>query len=408
MSTPGVDYPDPSAQITHLNSAPRARPRQSAAVLTLPDNIKLVGPGETLAMLALVVPAVCAGIGFYWKSGSPEIELTVACAVVLMTSLLLAVDAYFLGTIDMRGRPRGGPGSLLAGLVLCWFVCFPLAFFRRRHFGRPNLGLLAIVVAGLFIFTPSRLQLVSSKPLPQVVNSSAPLPPQREVLTCTSPEVTAMVEGIIRESPKGKSAQTVGKFEETHYDRATETRTGQCQVKTETDEFQVSFQVKLINEKWFEVRILTGLGVTCTSPEVTAMVEDMIRQSPKGKSAQTVGKFEETHYNRTTGIRAGRCQVKTEADEFQVSYQVKLINEKWFEVRILTGLGGDPMVIQWEPAQPWRPQGPQWGQPVQPWQPGQPWGPQGQPWGQPGRQWGPQGPEWGGPGQPGQPFGRKY
>jgi hypothetical protein len=82
-----------------------------------------------------------------------------------------------------------------------------------------------------------------------------------------------------------------------------------------------------------------------------------------------------------------------------VTYQVKPINAKWFEVKILRGLDLAPIVIQWEAGQPWQPPGPPWQQP------GQPWPPQGQPWQQPGQPWRQPGQPWPQHRQPGQPLG---
>jgi hypothetical protein len=36
-------------------------------------------------------------------------------------------------------------------MLFLWIVCYPVIYFRRRHFGRPNLGPLAFLVAVFFV-----------------------------------------------------------------------------------------------------------------------------------------------------------------------------------------------------------------------------------------------------------------
>src|SRR5260370_1265879 len=103
--------------------------------------------GETLAVLALLLPLVAQGVVLACRFDSWGIEMALGWGTVVVTALVLAVDAAFLGTIDLQGTPRSSPIALFFGLLIIWIVCYPVAFFRRRHFGRPNLGPLALVVA---------------------------------------------------------------------------------------------------------------------------------------------------------------------------------------------------------------------------------------------------------------------
>jgi hypothetical protein len=209
-------------------------PKHSASPLppepTTPEvKIRRSDHTETLAVLALLLPLVAQGLALACRFDSWRIQMALSWGTIVVTALVLAVDAAFLGTKDLQGTHRNGPVAVFFGMLFIWIIGYPLAFFRRRHFGQPNLGPLAILVAGFFVAVPFVQQYMASR----VVGG--------DVATCTSAEVKAMVEDMIRQSPKGQLVQSVGQYRETHYDRATQTRTGECQVKTTTGEFAVTY-----------------------------------------------------------------------------------------------------------------------------------------------------------------------
>jgi hypothetical protein len=333
--------------------------------------------GETLALLALLLPLLAQGLALACHLDSWGAGMALSWATIVATALLLAVDAAFLGTIDLRGTQRSSPVGLFFGILLFWIIGYPVAFFRRRHFGRLNLGPLALLVAAFFVTVPFVQQFAAFG----VIGGTVP--------TCTSREVTGMVDDIIRKSPLGPSVQSISGYQEISYDRKSQTRKGQCVVKTQTETITATYTVKVVDRKVgtfvVEVDPIPFLALpSCTSPEVKEMVEDMIRKSPKGQALRSVDQYRETAFDPATKTRTGQCHARTATEEFAVTFQVTLVNDKWFEVKILSGLDQAPMVIQWEPGQQWQPPGQQWQPPGQQWRPpGQPWPQQKQP-GQPG------------------------
>jgi hypothetical protein len=361
---------------------------QLAPELGWPDvKLRRGGSGETLAVLALLVPLLAQGFALACGFESSAIGMALGVGTVVITALVLALDAALLGNIDLQGTRRSGPGAVFVGIIVLWIVYYPAAFFRRRHFGQPNLGPLAILVVVFFVGVPVVQQFRAFG----VLGTAVP--------TCTCREVTGMVDDMIRKSPIGPSVESISGHREISYDKVNQTRKGQCLVKTQKETITAAYSVKLLNRAagTFQVDVepinFADPAASCTSPEVKEMVEDMIRQSPKGQQMQSVGQYRETHCDPATKTRTGECQVKTATGEFAVTYQVKPINDKWFEVKILGGLDQPPMIIRWEPGQPWQQPDPQWRQPGQPWpQPGQQWRRPGQPWPQqklPGQPWPP-------------------
>ena len=56
-----------------------------------------------------------------------------------------------------------------------------------------------------------------------------------------------MVDDIIRKSPQGPSVQSISGYREISYDQGSQTRTGQCQIKTQTGTITAIYRVKLVN-----------------------------------------------------------------------------------------------------------------------------------------------------------------
>src|SRR5262245_48641923 len=142
---------------------------------------------------------------------------------IAVTALVLAVDAAFMGTTDLHGAQRSSPVALFFGVLLLWIVFYPVTFFRRRHFGRPNLGPLALLVAGFFVAVPFFHNFARFG----IAGDGVP--------TCTSREVIGMVDDIIRQSAVGPSVQSIRDHREISHDAANQIRKGQCLVKTQTE-----------------------------------------------------------------------------------------------------------------------------------------------------------------------------
>ena len=193
-------------------------------------------------MAALVLPLVAQSLAV--ALDSRPVATALRFGTVLVTAILLTVDAALLGTVDRRGRRRSSPVALFLGIVLLWVVCYPLVFFRRRHFGRPNLAPLALPVAGFFTCLP----LLHEFSRPGTFG---------EVPTCTSREVVRMVDELLRADPRGASVQSVTGHREISYDPVNQTRKGQCLVRTRTETVTVGYTVRAVDRRagTFQVEI---------------------------------------------------------------------------------------------------------------------------------------------------------
>jgi hypothetical protein len=214
-------------------------------------------------------------------------------------------------------------------MLLLWIVFYPVAFFRRRHFGRPNLGPLALLVAAFFVGVPFLHHLARFG----IVGEGVP--------TCTSREVTGMVDDMIHKSPIGPSVQSITGHREVSYDPVTQTRKGQCVVKTQTETITASYSVIMINRKTgtFQVEvqpIIPADPPSCTDPLVIAQLERVIRGAPNGHLLQTVAGHEEIRYDRDRKTRHGRCRVTMQGWAGNVGYRVYWVDQKtaMFQVEI--------------------------------------------------------------------------
>jgi hypothetical protein len=194
-------------------------------------------------VLALLLPLLAYCVVFLGNINSFETEVCLSFGTVFLTALLLAIDAAYLGSIDLQGTPRAGPGVIFAGVLLLWVVCYPVVFFRRRHFGRSNFGLLALLVAVVFVGAPFFIAGVGQ-------GSGPP--------SCTSSEVISLVDDMIRKSPMGPSVISIRGHRELNYDQAAKIRTGQCVINTATGPIPVTYRVSWIDgrKRAFQVEIL--------------------------------------------------------------------------------------------------------------------------------------------------------
>jgi len=292
-------------------------------------NIRRSDHGETLAVLALLLPLVAQGLALACHFDSLGIELALGWGTVAVTALVLAVDAAWLGTIDLQGTTRSSPVALFFGMLLLWIICYPVAFFRRRHFGRPNLGPLAVLVAGFFVAVPFLHNFTRFG----VMAGGVP--------TCTSREIIAMVDDLIRKSPLGPSVQSISDHREISYDRVSQTRKGECLVKLQTETITARYSVKMLNRAngTFQVEVEPPIPTDpppCTDPEVIALVERLIREGPNGRLLKTVAGHEETRYDRDRKTRHGRCRVTMQGWTGNVAYRVYWLDQKTgqFQVQI--------------------------------------------------------------------------
>ncbi|HEY7423137.1 MAG TPA: hypothetical protein VH682_02745, partial [Gemmataceae bacterium] len=171
-----------SEHVAEFDLVPKHRDAPLPLEPTWPDvKIRHSGPGETLVVLALLLPLVAQGLALACHFDSLGIEMALSWGTVIVTALVLAVDAEFLGPIDLQGTHRCTAGALFFGILLFWIICYPVAFFRRRHFGRMNLGPFAVLVAGFFVGAPVLYNFTRFG----IAGEGVP--------TCTSREVIGMV-----------------------------------------------------------------------------------------------------------------------------------------------------------------------------------------------------------------------
>jgi hypothetical protein len=211
---------------------------------------------ESLAVMALLVPLIVQWLLLLGNLDSITANMALGWGGLFITAILLTIDAYCLGVVDLQGRHRGGIVALFLGLVLLWVVFYPLAFFRRRHFCRPKLGPLAILVAAFFVVAPFAKEVTHAPPLGHGRVDRFPLeegPP-----ACAAPDVKLLVEDLIRKSPLGPSVKLIGGFREVKHDRAAQIRKGRCVVDTAREAITVTYEVSWIdrNKGAFSVRTL--------------------------------------------------------------------------------------------------------------------------------------------------------
>jgi hypothetical protein len=290
--------------------------------------VRRTGHSETLAVAALILPLLGLGLMLAFRSDSWAVQMGLSCGTLFLTAVLLTIDAAMLGTTDLKGTRRASAGALFAGMILLWIVCYPVAYFRRRHFGRPNLGPLAILVALFFVAVPIvqdflRFGVLGGPP------------------SCTSSEVVSMVNDLIRKSAMGLTVQSISGHKEISYDAKNEVRKGECQVKTQTETIRVTYSVKMINRLngTFQVIIDPTFSQElppCTSPEVTALVEQLLRQQPDGHQLLRVTGHREVFYDAHNKVRHGHCEAAMQGWNKGVNFIVFWHDQKTgqFEVQL--------------------------------------------------------------------------
>jgi hypothetical protein len=99
-----VETPQQSEHVAEFDLVPKHRDAALPLEPTWPDiTIRPSGPGETLAVLALLLPLAAQGLALACHFDSLGIGMALSWGTVVVTALLLAVDAAYLGTIDLKG-----------------------------------------------------------------------------------------------------------------------------------------------------------------------------------------------------------------------------------------------------------------------------------------------------------------
>jgi hypothetical protein len=263
--------------------------------------------GNGLVAVALIVPVV-SGIAL-WFVTSFEQSLAVSGACVLISSILVAIDAQRLENAGRTQRKWDAALILFLGMCALWIVVYPYAFYRRRRFGGPNLFVPAIVAALWFPISPMLRPFLAPPGLP----------------SCTSQDVVRLLEKLVRETPVGASARSIDGYREISYDRAQERRTGECIVHTNSGDVVVKFIVHWQDRArgTFEVRIPPADLPSCTSPQVVQLLDSIVRKTPAGAGARSIDGHREVTYDRAEDRRTGQCVLHTQGGDIVIKYIVQ-------------------------------------------------------------------------------------
>lgn len=269
--------------------------------------------------VALLLPVV-AGVLLCFTTG--WVAFAIAAATVVVTSLLMALDANRLGRVDRSGRERESPFLLLAGMLLLWIFVFPLAFFRRSAFTKPNLGLVALPVAVFFLVAPLVASLLSATQLP----------------ACTSPEVVQVLDQVLRSTSAVAAAKTIDGHRELRFDSAAQIRYGECVAHLETGDVPVQFVVEWLdrNTGRFQVRLAEVELPLCNSLMVKQLLEQVVRQTPAGATVRSIDGHRELKHDRVADVRQGECIAHLESQDVPVQFFVEWQdrNKSQFQVRL--------------------------------------------------------------------------
>jgi len=259
------------------------------------------------AIAALGVPLLSGCILLFVTSFAPILAISVV--TVIVSSVLLAIDAGRLGNIDLKGQKRESALLLFFGICAMWIIGYPFAFFRRKHFGGPNLGIPSILIALFFVGAPILRAILVPPSLP----------------ACNSREVVQLLEQVIRSTPAGTKARSVDGHREVSYDKSMGRRLGQCDAHTDGGNIVVNYIVQWRDRAkgQYEVRIPPPELPSCTSREVVQLLEQIIRSTPTGTKARSVDGHREVNYDKSMGRRLGQCVMHTDVADIVINFLVQ-------------------------------------------------------------------------------------
>jgi len=302
------------------------------------DLSDLRGPpriGLGLPVVALILPVVAGSILLF--STSFVFALAISGATVVVSSLLLAIDAGRLGKIDLKGKRRESAPLLFVAMCALWIVVYPLVFFRRRHFGGPNLGVWAILVAIFFGGGPIARAILIQGGLPAFDSPEAIGLVRPTLPACGSPEAVRLFEQALHCTPLGAEARSIDGHRELAYDRRAERRQCQCLVHTDGGEIVVDYVVQWRDRdnSLFEIRIPPQLP-SCTSQEVVQVLDRAIRGTPAGAKAQNIDHHREVSYDPAAQRREGECIMNADGGDTVLKYVVQWRDrdKSQYEVRV--------------------------------------------------------------------------
>ena len=292
--------------------------------------------GVPLAVLALLIP-VATGTAWIFGWGRGQMwELSIL--TVAVTAILVTWDAVRIGPRDRGGLEREPAGLLFVGMITFWMFVYPIAYFRRAHFGGPNLGPLSIASVVVFL----------GAPMASMWSTMAGHPP-----ACSSPEVTAKVQEMARHF-YGGDLKSITEFTEESYDKAAHIRRGICTAETDTGPEELDFQVEKPpgSGLQFFVRMPPPrYSPRCTSPAVVTLLNQLaVQLAGPGSTIETPRQVDSDKRNHR---RQGECLVRNgdgaRLFRFVVESRERPGEERDFQVFLIpTELPSlsDPLVIK--------------------------------------------------------------
>ncbi len=262
-------------------------------------------PSHLLAIGALIVPLLGA-CAILWAETTAQ-GFAISAVTVVLSSLLVYVDARQLSDYAANGKKQTAPIVMLIASLILWIAFFPWSFVRRSRITGPNLSLVAVLVAAIFAGGPLLYYYLVPPGLPR----------------CDSSEVKQVIQQLVRQSPQAASISSIDGHQQLSYDATRQQRIGQCMLHTQLGNEPLKFIVEWQDQEHtrFQVRTIVELP-TCTSPEAKQVLEQVIRQSELGQGLQSIEDHQELSYDAQKEERAGTCTLNTAKGKVKIKYLI--------------------------------------------------------------------------------------
>lgn len=282
-------------------------------------------PGIALVTIALLVP-VFGAIAELFAETFLE-GLIVAGASVLISAILVYIDALQIGNIDAKGKKQTAPVIMLIGMFLLWIVYFPWSFVRRSRITSPNLSLFAILSAVIFLIGPLAYSFFVPPSLP----------------ACNSKMVKDLLVQIVRGFPIGARMTSIDGHQEISFDIAAQRRLGQCTVHAGKEELILKYVVEWQGNDRTRIYVKTIAELpACDSQEIHQLLEQVLRRAPEYAKLKSLEGLKEISYDKVAERRECQCIIKTEDEESVLNFiiQWRAKDQYTFEIVALPTLPG--------------------------------------------------------------------
>lgn len=275
-------------------------------------------PHQYYVMLALLIPLLATVTDFFVTTFMQG--LIIGGVTVVVTSLLVFMDALQFDTSDPNGKKQTSPAVMLIGGLLLWVAFFPLSFYRRSHFAKPNLTLWAVLVTIIFMVTPFVFAYLVPAGLP----------------TCDSAEVQDLIKQLVKQSPVGPTVTRIDGYQQLSFDEAKQMRVGQCQLHTPQGVRPLKYQVEWQGQDrtHFYVRTLVELP-RCTDKEAKDLLEQVVKGIELGKGLTSIEGHQELSFDAQQEVRRCQCTVVTPQGKVIVAYTISWQNKDQAMFQIL-------------------------------------------------------------------------